>query len=132
MLVSLRIISPPVNAPQYGQLMVRRKRQVAAGSSTDKPKKAKKRKGKAEKAKCQAKRQGKQQGNSGKSKKVAKSGKVNVEAHFRSLQRRSGVPTGELPRFFAPIIPCNSDAKQRWTFRARNLQALAVKRLIVS
>lgn len=112
--------------------MKRRKHQdVAAGSSKDKPKEAKKRKDQhKEEIKNKANKRSKKQekSNSSKVQKVAKEEKVDVEAHFRSLQRRSGVPTGELPRFFAPIIPCNSDAKQRWTFRARNLQPLTVTR----
>eukprot|EP00434_Breviolum_minutum_P028737 symbB.v1.2.025425.t1/scaffold2465.1/size78641/1 len=54
--------------------------------------------------------------------------KDKIEAHFRTLRRRSGVPARELPSFFLPIIPSNSEAKQRWTFRARNLQPLSVKR----
>ncbi|CAK9048177.1 Myb-like domain-containing protein [Durusdinium trenchii] len=52
---------------------------------------------------------------------------VDVRTYFRSLRRRCGVPTSELPRFFEPVIPCNAEARRRWCFNARHLQALNVR-----
>ncbi|CAE7581031.1 unnamed protein product [Symbiodinium sp. CCMP2592] len=52
-----------------------------------------------------------------------------AEAHFRALRRRCGVPDTGVPRFFAPVFPCNSDAKKRWSYRASTLQAAYAERV---
>eukprot|EP00913_Durusdinium_trenchii_P015138 g14199.t1 len=39
---------------------------------------------------------------------------VDVRTYFRSLRRRCGVPTSELPRFFEPVIPCAFSSPNRF------------------